>query len=68
MEYCGIDLHDRNSEVCILDEAGEVMERVRVSTTRAALRRFFGRRERMRVAMEATPNADELQMRLKKLA
>ena len=54
MEYCGIDLHDRNSEVCILDEADEVMERVRVSTTRAALIRFFGRREGMRVAMEAS--------------
>jgi transposase len=53
MEYCGIDLHDRNSEICILDENGEVMERTRVTTTRTALRRFFSRRPPMRVAMEA---------------
>ena len=53
MEYCGIDLHDRISDVCILDDEGAVMERTRVSTTRTALKRFFSRREPMRVAMEA---------------
>ena len=26
MEYCGIDLHAEYSQVCILDEDGEVME------------------------------------------
>lgn len=53
MEYCGIDLHGRTSEICIFNEEGEVMERTGVSTTRTALTRFFGRREPMRVAMEA---------------
>ena len=53
MEYCGIDLHQKNSEICILDENGEVMERVRVVTTRKALTRFFEIRPRMRVVMEA---------------
>jgi len=52
MDYCGIDLHVEYSEVCILDEEGEVMETSRVRTSQKALERFFGR-DPMRVAMEA---------------
>ena len=52
MEYCGIDLHAEYSQICILDEDGEVMETSRVRTSRKALERLF-RRDRMRVAMEA---------------
>lgn len=52
MEYCGIDLHSEYSQICILDEDGEVMETSRVGTSRKALERFFAR-DRMRVVMEA---------------
>ena len=52
MEYCGIDLHAEQSQICILDEDGEVMETSRVRTSRKALERFFSR-DRMRVVMEA---------------
>ncbi len=52
MEYCGIDLHAEYSQICTLDEDGEVMETSRVRTSRKALGRFF-RRDRMRVVMEA---------------
>jgi len=52
MDYCGIDLHAEYSQICILDEGGEVMETSRVRTSRKALERFFAR-DRMRVAMEA---------------
>jgi hypothetical protein len=47
MEYCGIDLHAEYSQICILDDKGEVMETSRVRTSRPGLTRFFGRRERM---------------------
>jgi len=50
MEYCGIDLHAEYSQICILDEDGEVMETSRVRTSRKALERFF-RRDRMRVVI-----------------
>ena len=53
MEYCGIDLHQDKSEICIIDEDGEVMERTTVRTTRRGLSRYFGGRARMRVVMEA---------------
>ena len=36
MEYCGIDLHAEYSQICILDEDGEVMEASRVRTSRKA--------------------------------
>jgi len=52
MEYCGIDLHSEYSQICILDEGGEVMETSRVRTSRKALERFFAR-DRMRVVIEA---------------
>jgi transposase len=53
MDYCGIDLHQKHSEICILDDTGAVVERVRISTTRTALDRYFGKCKPMRVAMEA---------------
>lgn len=53
MEYCGIDLHQKHSQICILDEAGEVVEQTRIPTSRASLARFFGKRGEMRVVMEA---------------
>ena len=54
MEYCGIDLHQDKSEVCILGEDGEVMEKTRLATTRRALGRYFDGKQRMRVVMEAS--------------
>jgi transposase len=53
MEYCGIDLHQTYSRICIVDEDGEVIETSRVRTSRPALTKFFGRREPMRIALEA---------------
>ena len=53
MDYCGIDLHQKHSEICILDETGTVVERTRISTTRTGLDRYFGKRGAMRVCMEA---------------
>lgn len=53
MDYCGIDLHQKHSEICILDESATVVERTRIPTTRKALDRYFSKRRVMRVAMEA---------------
>ena len=52
MDYCGIDLHAEYSQVCILDDEGEVMETSCVRTSQKVLERFFSRAP-MRVAMEA---------------
>ena len=50
--YVGIDLGDRTSRVCVLAEGGEVVEESQVRTTPEGMRRFFGRPETMRVALE----------------
>ena len=54
MENCGIDLHQKSSQVTVVDEEGEVLERASIPTTRAGLERWFGRRERMRILVEAS--------------
>jgi transposase len=53
MEYCGIDVHVSYSQICILDEDGEVMETSRVRTSRPALTKFFARRDQMMIVLEA---------------
>jgi len=48
----GLDLGDRTSWYCVLDEAGSVLLEQRVSTTPKALREVFGGMPRSRVALE----------------
>ena len=54
MEHCGIDLHLKSSEVCVVDEAGEAMERAQIPTTEKSLVRWFGNRAPMRICIEAS--------------
>lgn len=49
----GLDISDEFSYVCLLNNAsGEVEEETRLRTTPAGLMRYFGQRERVRVALE----------------
>ena len=49
----GIDLGDRFSEVCVLDEEGAVFSQSRLRTTQAALQAYFRSEAPARVALEA---------------
>jgi transposase len=49
----GMDLGDKHSQVCVLDEAGVVIEEARIATTKAALERRFRGVEPQRIAIEA---------------
>jgi transposase len=49
----GVDLGDKWSHLCVLDEAGEVAEEGRIATRREAFEKHFRRLERARVAIEA---------------
>ena len=49
----GVDLGDRHSRVCVLDEAGEVVEEASIATTHSAFERKFGRLDHARVVIEA---------------
>ncbi|MGA9669729.1 MAG: IS110 family transposase [Terracidiphilus sp.] len=48
----GIDVGDRYSHLCLLDEDGEVVERDRVRSSEAAFRRHFEGAPRLRIALE----------------
>ena len=48
----GIDVGDRFSHVCLVDNEGEVVERDRVRSTEAAFRRYFEGTARLRIALE----------------
>ena len=48
----GLDLGDRNSWYCMLDEAGQIQMEQRVRTTAKALREAFGKMPRSRIALE----------------
>ncbi len=49
----GIDLGDEYSQLCVLDDDGEVVEEGRIRTSEEALRNRFASRERGLVVMEA---------------
>ncbi|MBI1790002.1 MAG: hypothetical protein HYR60_20925, partial [Acidobacteria bacterium] len=48
----GLDLGDRNSHYCILDEAGEVVGESSLSTTRTGLSSLFAKMAASRAALE----------------
>ncbi|MFZ0957160.1 MAG: hypothetical protein WAN60_12510, partial [Candidatus Sulfotelmatobacter sp.] len=48
----GLDLGDRNSSYCVLDEAGHIQLEQRVRTTAKALQEVFGTMPRSRIALE----------------
>jgi len=48
----GLDLGDRNSWCCVLDEAGQIQSEQRVRTTANGLQEVFGAMPRSRIALE----------------
>lgn len=49
----GLDLGDRYVQVCVLDEAGEIVEESRLPNKPAALKRRFSSSEPLRIVLEA---------------
>ena len=48
----GLDLGDRNSWYCVVDEAGQIRLEQRVRTSAKALQEVFGAMPRSRIALE----------------
>jgi len=63
----GLDVSDRSSVVCVLDEDGEVIEESTIRTTPSSIRSRFGSRERMRVVLETGVHANWLHDELESL-
>jgi transposase len=66
MEYGAIDLHKKESQVRILTETGEVIDR-RIPTTRDRLTALFWGRRRLRVLIEASTESEWVAQHLETL-
>jgi transposase len=63
----GLDLGDRSSRYCLLDEQGEMILEGRVATTKRGLEQGFGRLPRCRVALEVGTHSPWVSRQLKDL-
>ena len=63
----GMDLGDRTSHFCVLDEDGGVVERGKIQTTREGFRKRFEERTGMRIALEVGTHSPWVSRFLKEL-
>jgi len=63
----GIDLGDRFSQLCVLDEAGETIEESRLTMTESAVRQRFASMPPVRIAIEAGTHSPWVSALLKDL-
>jgi transposase len=63
----GIDVGDRYSHLCLVDDQGEVVERDRVRSTEAAFRCHFADAPRLRIALECGTHSPWMSRLLKQL-
>lgn len=66
MDTIGMDLHKRESQLCILTDEGEVQE-IRIVTSRARLTAVLGPRPRARVLLEASTESEWVAQHLESL-
>ena len=57
MDHIGIDLHKRESQICIITEEGEIIER-RIRSTRDRFQDALGDRSRARILVEASTESE----------
>src|SRR5262249_60284414 len=58
MEYIGIDVHQRESQVCIVDDGGRVLIERRVRTSRERFAALLGAHAGARVLLEASTESE----------
>ena len=66
MDTIGVDLHKRESQLCILTDDGELIER-RIVTSRARFTEVLGSRPRARILLEASTESEWVARHLESL-
>ncbi len=66
MDTIGLDLHKRESQLCALTEAGEIVER-RIVTSRERVAAVLGDRPRARILLEASTESEWVARHLESL-
>ena len=57
MDYCGLDLGKTSSRLCVVDRDRNILREQDVATREKALHKAFGRKQKLRVVIEASNNA-----------
>jgi len=65
--FIGVDLGDRFSQVCVMDESGAIVEEARVGTESVALEKFFKKLGEGKVALETGTHSPWVSRLLEKL-
>jgi transposase len=63
--YCGVDFHKNQTEICVKDESGKVIERARIATNKVEL--YFKNKPEMWIAIEASGGVFDACEKLKRL-
>src|SRR5207248_792600 len=58
MESIGIDVHKLNSQICVVDETGGIVQERRIRTDRERLAGMVGNRPAARVLVEASTESE----------
>jgi transposase len=66
LDTIGLDLHKRETQICILTADGELIER-RIATTRARFTEVLGNRPRARILLEASTESEWVARHLESL-
>ncbi len=66
MDTIGLDLHKRESQLCIIDSQGEITEK-RIVTSRERFTAVLGGRDRCRILLEASTESDWVARHLESL-
>lgn len=67
MDYVAMDLRLKFSELCVVNDVGEVVERATITPTETGVHRWFKREEPMRVAVDASGSSPWVEVLLKEL-
>lgn len=67
MEYCGIDVHKRECQMCVVNEEGDVVTEVRFPTDRDAFVTWLKDHARSKVLIEASTESEWVARHLEKL-
>lgn len=67
MEIIGIDVHKKESQVCILTDDGKLLESPRIPTTAEAFRKLFGGRQPARILIESSTESEWVARVLEKM-
>jgi transposase len=66
MDFVGIDLHKTSSQICIINDEGELIER-RIKSTRSSLDEVFSGWPRARILVEASTESEWVACHLEQL-